>query len=81
MDFNFFVTEHSNVKIGLTKFGYLRPEHVKFSSETPANVCTYMYHQNILALISIHKHFQEIPLYSKTFAEGCLLSADEACWC
>ena len=27
---NFFLTEHPNVKIGLTKFGYLRPDHVKF---------------------------------------------------
>ena len=79
--FNFFLTEHPNVKIEFTKFGYFHPEHVKFSSETPANVCTCIYHQNIiLALDSIHKHVQEIPLYSKTFAEGCLLSADEACW-
>ena len=28
----------------------------------------------------IHKHVQETPLYSKTFAEVCFLSADEACW-
>ena len=54
---------------------------MKFSSETPANLCTCIYHQNIvLALDSIHKHVHKIPLYSKTFAEGCLLSADEACW-
>ena len=54
---------------------------MKFSSETPANVCTCIYHQNIiLTLDSIHKHVQEISLYSKTFAEDCLLYADEACW-
>ena len=79
--FNFFLTEHPNIKTGLTKFEYLPPEQVKFSFETPANVCTCIYHQNvILTPDSIHKHVREIPLYSKTFAEGCLLSADEACW-
>ena len=36
--FGFFPTEHPNVKIGLTKFGYLHPEHVKFSSKTSANL-------------------------------------------
>ena len=78
---NFFLTEHPKVKIGLTKFGYLRPDHVKFSSEIPANVYTCIYHQNIILTLGlIHKHVQEIPLHSKTFAEDCLLSADEACW-
>ena len=46
--FNFFLTEHPNVKTELTKFGYLHPEHLKFSSETPANMCTCIYHQNII---------------------------------
>ena len=59
--FDFFLTENPNIKIRLTNFGYLHPEHVKFSSETTANVCTCIYHQSIiLTLDSIHKHLQEV---------------------
>ena len=71
----------TTTKIALTKFGYLRPENVKFSSETPANMCTCTYHQNvILALDAMRKYVPEIPLYSKSFAEDCLVSSDEKCW-
>ena len=78
---NLFKEENPTTKIGLTKFGYVRPEHVRFSSETPANMCTCIYHQNVvLALSAMHKYLPEIPLYSKSFAEGCLVSSDEKCW-
>ena len=44
-------------------------------------MCTCIYHQNvILALSAMHKYLPEIPLYSKSFAEGCLVSSDEKCW-
>ena len=44
-------------------------------------MCTCIYHQNvILALDAMHKYVPEIPLYSKSFAEGCLVSSDEKCW-
>ena len=44
-------------------------------------MCTCIYHQNvILALDAMHKYVLEIPLYSKSFAEGCLVSSDEKCW-
>ena len=77
-----FQEDHPEIKIGLTKFGMLRPQQVKFSSETPANVCTCIYHQNvILALDSLHKYDPTIPIYSKDFAATCLVSAEnEACW-
>ena len=40
-----------------------------------------IYHQNvILALDTTQKYVPEIPLYSKSFAEGCLVSSDEKCW-
>ena len=79
--YTLFKEENPTTKIDLTKFGYLCPKNVKFSSETPANVCTCIYHQNvILALDAMHKYVLEIPLYSKSFAEGCLLSSDEKCW-
>ena len=42
---------------------------------------TCIYHQNvILALDTTQKYVPEIPLYSKSFAEGCLVSSDEKCW-
>ena len=79
--YTLFKEENPTTKIDLTKFGYLRPKNVKLSSETPANVCTCIYHQNvILALDAMHKYVLEIPLYSKSFAEGCLVSSDEKCW-
>ena len=75
--YTLFKEENPTTKIGLTKFGYLRPEHVKFSSETPAKMCTCIYHQ---ALNAMHTYLPEIPLYSKSFAEGCLVSSDEKSW-
>ena len=79
--YTLFKEENPTTKMDLTKFGYLRPENVKFSSETPANVCTCIYHQNvILPLDAMHKHVPEIRLYSKSFAEGCLVSSDENYW-
>ena len=40
-----------------------------------------IYHQNvILALDTKQKYVPEIPLYSKSFTEGCLVSSDEKCW-
>ena len=79
---NLFREDHPEFKIGLTKFGMLRPQQVKFSSETPANVCTCIYHQNvILALDSLHKYNPTIPIYSKDFSATCLVSAEnETCW-
>ena len=76
-----FKEENPTTKIGFTKFGYLRPENVTFSFETPPTVCTCIYHQNvILAVDTTQKYVPEIPLYSKSFAEGCLVSSDEKCW-
>ena len=37
---NTFIKENPKMHTGLTKFGMLHPSHVKFSSQTPANVCT-----------------------------------------
>ena len=76
-----FKEENPTTKIGFTKFGYLRPENVTFSFETPPTVCTCIYHQNvILAVDTTQNYVPEIPLYSKSFAEGCLISSDEKCW-
>ena len=35
---NIFIKENPEMYISLTKFGMLRPVHVKFPSQTPANV-------------------------------------------
>ena len=70
-----FLQENPEMHIGLTNFGMLRPSQVRFSSETPANVCTCVYPQNvILALDAMHRYAPIFPVYSKDFAQTCLVS-------
>ena len=53
------------MKIGSSKFAELRLQNVFFSSQTPSNVCTCIYHQSLfLALDAIHIHAPNIPTYS-----------------
>ena len=77
-----FKDENPNVKIGLTKFSTLRPPNVLLSSQTPSNVSTCVYHQNmILALDAIHTHAPGIPVYSTDFSALCVLNPEsDLCW-
>ena len=77
-----FLKENPEIHIGLTKFSMLRPVQVRYSSETPANVCTCIYHQNvILALEAMHGCDPTFPVYDNTFSETCILSPEkEECW-
>ena len=64
-----FKEENPEVKIGLTKFAELQPPNVLLGSQTPSNVCTCIYHDNmILALSAVNKHvlaFHHIPRISQ----------------
>ena len=52
-----FLSEHTEVKISLSKFAMLCPPQVMLSSQTPTNMCTFIYHQNkILALYALHTY-------------------------
>ena len=77
-----FLEENPEVHIGLTKFSLLRPAHVKFSSQTLANVCTCIYHQNIiLALDAMHCYDESFPNYSSSFPGSCIIDPNsEYCW-
>ena len=77
-----FKEENPDMKIGLSKFAELRPPNVLLSSQTPSNVCTCIYHENmILALSAINSHVAEIPSYSKDFSASCLVDPDnDKCW-
>ncbi|CAB4004221.1 Hypothetical predicted protein [Paramuricea clavata] len=77
-----FKDENRNVKIGLTKFSTLHPPNVLLSSQTPSNVCTCVYHQNMfLALGAIHSHVPGIPVYSTDFSASCVLNPEsDLCW-
>ena len=56
--------KNPGVKIGFSKFAMLRPNQVMLSSQTPANVCNCIYHQNvILALDALHAHIPSVPVY------------------
>ena len=80
--FSLFQEENPDVKIGSSKFAELRPQNVLLSSQTPSNVCTCIYHQNVfLALDDIHIHAPNIPTYSTDFPASCLRDPEsDSCW-
>ena len=77
-----FKDENPDIKLGLSKFAELRPEHVLLSSQMPKNVCVCMYHENfILAVETLHSYCPSIPLYKTEFPASCLVDpVDEKCW-
>ena len=79
---NTFIKENPKMNIGLTKFGMLCPSHVKFSSQTHANVCTCVYHQNIiLALVGMNGYSDSFPIYCSSFPNSYLAEPEnEKCW-
>ena len=80
--FGIFKMENPNIRVGLSKFAELRPPNVLLSSQTPSNVCTCVYHQNMfLALDAIHSYIPNIPSYSTEFSSSCLLEPEgDLCW-
>ena len=77
-----FKDKHPNAKIGISKFVSLGPSQVLLSSQVLFNVCTWIYHQNmILSLDAIHKYLPTIPTYNKEFSATCIISPkEELCW-
>ena len=77
-----FIAENENIKISRSKFASLRPLHVLLSRQTPANLCTCIYHQIlILALKKLSVYSANIPVYSNKFADSCLQCPDDpTCW-
>ena len=77
-----FQDKHPNVKIGICKFASLKPSQVLLSSQVPSNVCTCIYHQNmILSLDAIHNYLSTISTNNKQFSATCIISPEEeSCW-
>lgn len=77
-----FQAEHPELRTGISSFAMLRPPYVMSSSQTPSNVCTCIFHQNIiLALDALHSYIAGIPIYSKDFPASCLIAPNmERCW-
>lgn len=80
--FAMFKADHSDVKIGKTKFAELRPKHVLLSNKLPHNVCLCKCHENfIMALDALHKQVPEIPNYSDDFPSRLLCAKQSTnCW-
>ena len=80
--YGIFKIENPNIKVGLSKFAELRLPNVLLSPQTPSNVCTCIYHQNMfLALDAIHSHIPDIPSYITEFSASCLLEPEgDFCW-
>jgi len=50
-----FKEENPGIKVGVSKFASLRPQHILLSSQMPSNVCTCVYHENfVMALSALH---------------------------
>lgn len=77
-----FKDENPNIKIGFSKFCSMRPLDVLLSSQTPANVCVFIHHENIrLSLDTLSMHTDNIPKYSTEFPSSCLCNPPkEECW-
>ena len=80
--YGIFKIENPNIKVGLSKFAELRLPNVLLSPQTPSNVCTCIYHQNMfLALDAIHSRIPDIPSYTTEFSASCLLEPEgDFCW-
>ena len=77
-----FKEEKPDIKIGLSRFSSLRPQHVLLSSQMPANVCTCVYHENfMMAMSALHAAVPSIPSYDKDFAASCFVNPEaDSCW-
>ena len=77
-----FIAENENIKISRSKFASLRPLHVILSRQTPANLCTSIYRQNVLLLLKkLSVCSANIPVYYNKFADSCLKCPDDpACF-
>ena len=68
-----FIVENENIKISRSKFASLRPLHVLLCRQTPANLSTCIYYQNVfLSLKMLSVCNANIPFYFNKFAESCL---------
>lgn len=76
-----FLKENLTVKIGLSKFCSLRPQHVLLSSKIPTDVYLCQYHENVKLLCDrIQKEVEHFPTYSASFVSNFVCS-DESELC
>ena len=77
-----FKEENPIIKVGVSKFSPLRPQHVLLSLQMPSNVCTCVYYENyFMALSALHMVMPSVPSYCKDFMASCFVSpADDSCW-
>ena len=80
--FALFQEEYPKVKIGWSKFVFLRPADVLQSSKIPWNVCFCQYHKNvIIALKVLHEAIPTIPAYSHEVPVTFLCDkVQQECW-
>ena len=63
--YQIFKNEHTHISIGKSKFAELRAEYVLYSSDLPQNVCTCIYHENVMVILqTLHRIDSIYPLYS-----------------
>ena len=63
--YQIFKNEHTHISIGKSKFAELRPKSVLYSSDLPQNVCTCIYHENVMLILqALHRIDSIYPLYS-----------------
>ena len=76
-----FVNDNPTIKIGFSKFCFLRPTNVMLSSKMPRDVRLCSYHENIKLLCRcLSKEIPQFPAYSGSFVEYFVcISESESC--
>ena len=80
--YQIFKNEHTHISIGKSKFAELRAEYVLYSSDLPQNVCTCIYHENVMLILqALHRIDSIYPLYSHDLPNKfvCFQPNDD-CW-
>lgn len=77
-----FKRDHSDMKIGKSKFIELKPNHVLLSNKLPHNVCLCKQHEDFInAAMAMHQHSNSFPIYSDVFTDLFLCDKpSEKCW-
>ena len=67
-----YIAENEHIKISRSKLASLRPLHFLLNRQTPASLCTCIFHQNvILALKKISVCSANKPVYFIKIADSC----------
>ena len=80
--YQIFKNEHTYIFIGKSKFAEPRPKYVLYLSDLPQNVCTCIYHENVMLILqALHRIDNIYILYSHNLPNKFVCSQpNDDCW-